>query len=98
MHTVVRTYSGKGATETIDLVISSKKDIKKLTRSVKGFIEYSVVRTEDGGFTITVSKNTKASDAITAIAKEWVLEHAAHLKAKPPEVMGGKVGLSIGAD
>jgi hypothetical protein len=98
MHTVVRTYSGKGAAETIDLVIASKKNIRKLMRSVKGFVEYSAIRTEDGGFTITVSKNSKASDAITAIAREWVLAHAAHLKAKPPTVMGGKVELSIGAD
>lgn len=98
MHIVVRTYSGKGAAETIDLVIASKKDIKKLMRSVRGFIEYSAVRTEDGGFTITVSKNSKASDAITAIAKKWVLEHAAHLKAKPPTAVGGKVELNFEAD
>ena len=98
MHTVVRTYSGKGAAETIDLVIASKKDIKKLMRSVKGFVEYSAVKTDDGGFTITVSKNKKASEAITAIAREWVLAHAADLKAKPPVIMEGKVELSFEAD
>lgn len=98
MHTVIRTYSGKGAAETIDLIIASKKDVKKLMRSVKGFVDYSAVRTEDGGFTITVSKNKKASEAITAAAREWVLANASHLKAKPPEVMGGKVELSFGAD
>jgi hypothetical protein len=98
MHTVVRTYSSKGAAETIDLMIKSKKDIKKLMRSIRGFVEYYAVRTEDGGFTITISKNKKASEAITAAAKEWVLANAADLKAKPPEVMGGKVGLNIGAE
>jgi hypothetical protein len=98
VHTVVRTYSGKGAAETIDLVIASKKEIKKLMRSVKGFVEYSAIRTEDGGFTITVSKNSKASDAITAIAKDWVLAHAAHLKARPPTVVGGTVELNFEAD
>lgn len=98
MHTVVRVYSGNGAAETMDLIIARKKDVKKLMRSVKGFVDYSAVKTEDGGFTITVSKNKKASEAITAAAKEWVLANASHLKAKPPEVMGGKVELNFGAD
>ena len=56
MHTVIRTYSGKGAAETIDLIIANKRDIKKLMHSVKGFVDYSVVKTEDGGFSVTVSK------------------------------------------
>lgn len=97
MHTVVRVYSGAGASETIDLIISSKKDIKKLMRSIKGFVDYSVIKTEDGGFSVTVSKNAKASKAITEAAREWVAANAAHLKAKPPKVMAGKVELSVDA-
>lgn len=97
MHTVVRTYSGKGAAETIDLIIARKKDIKKLMHSVKGFVDYSVVKTEDGGFSVTVSKNEKASEAITAAAREWIVANAAHLKAKPPKVVGGKVAMNVGA-
>lgn len=95
MHTVIRTYSGKGAVETIDLIIASKKDIKKIMRSVKGFISYSVIKTETGGFSVTVSKNEKASDAITQAAREWVLANAGHLKAKPPKIVGGVVALHI---
>ena len=97
MHTVVRTYSGKGAAETIDLIIANKKDVKKLMHSVKGFIDYSLVKTEDGGFSVTISKTEKASEAITAAAREWLVANAKHLKAKPPKVMGGKVGLNIDA-
>lgn len=97
MHTVIRTYTGKGAAETIDLIIAKKKDIKKLMHSVKGFVDYSVVKTEDGGFSVTVSKNEKASAAITAAAREWVAANASHLKAKAPKVMGGKVSLNVGA-
>ena len=97
MHTVIRTYSGKGAVETIDLIIASKRDIKKLIHSIKGFVSYSIVKTETGGFTVTVAKNEKSADAITAAAREWVVANAAHLKAKPPVVVGGKVSLSIAA-
>lgn len=95
MHIVVRTYSGKGAAETIDLVIARKKDIKKLMRSIKGFVDYSVVKTEDGGFTVTVSKTEKAAAAITDAARNWVLNNAADLKADPPKIVGGKVQLSV---
>ncbi len=95
MHTVIRTYSGQGAAETIDLIIASKKDVKKLMRGVKGFISYGVIKTETGGFTVTVAKNEKASDAITAAAREWVTANAADLKAKPPKIVGGKVALYI---
>jgi hypothetical protein len=46
---------------------------------------------------VTVSKTEKASEAITAAAREWVMANAKTLKAKPPKVMGGKVGLKVGA-
>ena len=87
MHTVVRIYSGKGAAETIDLIIANKKDVKKLMHSVKGFIDYTVVKTEGGGFSVTVSKTEKASEAITAAAAasgitipevDWFVPHQAN--------------------
>ena len=46
MHTVVRIYSGKGAAETIDLIIAKKRDVKKIMHAVKGFVDYSMVKTE----------------------------------------------------
>ena len=92
---VVRTYSGKGAAETIGLVIASKKDIKKLMRSVKVFVDYSVVKTEDGGFTVTVSKTEKAAATTTAVARDWILKNTSKLKADPPKAAGGEVYLSI---
>ena len=64
------TYSGKRAAETNDLIIARKRDLKRLMHTVKGFADYSVVKTEDGGFTITVSRSEKASDAITAAARD----------------------------
>lgn len=95
MHTVIRTYSGQDAVETIDLIIASKKDVKKLMRGVKGFIDYSVIKTERGGFTVTVAKNEKASEAITTAAREWIAAHAGELKPKAPKIMGGEVALHI---
>jgi len=91
MHTVIRTYTGKGAAETVDLIIANKREVRKIMHAVKGFVDYSLIKTEDGGFSVTVSKNEKASEAITAAAREWLLAR----KAKAPKVMAGKVSLSV---
>ena len=66
----MRTYSAKGAAETIDLIIEGKKDTKKLMRSVNGFVEYSDVKNEDGGFTVTVAKTEKAAATTTEVARD----------------------------
>ena len=97
MHTVIRIYSGKGAAETVDKIISSKRSVKALMHSVKGFVDYSIVKTEEGGFSVTVCKTEKASDAITALAREWVMTHAPQFKASPPKVLRGKVRLAVEA-
>ena len=76
MHTVVRIYSGKGAAETIDLIIANKKDVKKLMHSVKGFIDYSVVKTEDGGFQL-VAGGHKTLEAWALATKDSDLAKSA---------------------
>jgi hypothetical protein len=53
MHAVTRSYSGKGAKELIDVLEKNKADVEKLIRSIKGFVSYSLVRTHDGGFTVS---------------------------------------------
>lgn len=95
MHTVVRTYSGKGAAELIDLIIGNKAAIDALMKSVSGFVSYSVVNTGDGGFTVTVSQSEADSNEITAKARDWVAKNAAHIGANPPAVMGGSVAMQI---
>ena len=54
MHAVVRTYSGEGAKELFDLLEKRKSDVESLIRTVKGFVSYSLVRTADGGISVTV--------------------------------------------
>src|SRR3954451_19897408 len=57
MHAVIRTYSGQGAKELFDLLEQRKSDVERLIRSVKGFVSYSLVRTSDGGLTMTVCED-----------------------------------------
>jgi hypothetical protein len=55
MHTVVRSYFGKGAKELFDLLEKNQVDVEKTMRSVKGLVSYTLVRSEDGGFSVTVA-------------------------------------------
>ncbi len=57
MHAVVRTYSGQGAKELFDQIEQRKTEVEDLIRSVSGFQAYTLLRTDDGGVTVTVCKD-----------------------------------------
>ena len=62
MHAVVRTYSGQGAKELLDVLEKNKITIERLIREIKGFTSFSLVRTDDGGFTVSVFQDKSGTD------------------------------------
>ena len=54
MHAVVRTYSSAGAKKLFDVLEERKKDVEDLIRPIKGFVSYCLIRTADGGVSVTV--------------------------------------------
>ena len=54
MHAVVRTYSGKGAKELMDVLEKNKAEVERLIRAVQGFVSFSLVRTASGGCSVSV--------------------------------------------
>ncbi len=50
MHAVLRTYSGKGAKDLMDVLDKRKAEVERLIRGVEGFVSFSLVRTGSGGF------------------------------------------------
>ena len=72
MHAMVRNYSGKGAKEIIDAVEKNKSEVEKLFRGIKGFVSYSLVRTADGGFSISVFHDKAGTDESIRVAREWI--------------------------
>ncbi len=62
MHAVVRTYSGRGAKELFDPLEQHKAEIENLIRSVSGLQAYSLIRTDDGGVTVTVCQDKAVSE------------------------------------
>jgi len=89
MHTVIRSYSGSGATELFDLLEERKEEVESLIRAVTGLVSYSLVRTADGGVTVTVCQDKAGTDESLQLAREWIQEHGSNLSTSPPAVTQG---------
>jgi restriction endonuclease Mrr len=95
MYAVIRTYSGEGAKELFDLLEQRKSDVESLIRSVRGFVSYSLVRTGDGGISVTVCQNEAGADESVQKAKEWIGANASNIGASAPRVLEGPVSLHL---
>ena len=91
MHTVVRSYSGKGAAELLDLLATRKADVEREMRAVKGFVSYVLVRTSDGGFSVTTCQDKSGVDDSLKRAKDWIQKNAGSTGVAPPKVSEGSV-------
>ena len=91
MHAVIRKYSGHGASELFDLLEKNKSAVESTMRSVKGLVSYTIARTDNGGFSVTVCQDQASIDQSTKAARDWVAKNAAQLVAAAPEVLVGTV-------
>ena len=96
MHTVIRSYSGSAATALFDLLEARKEEVESLIRAVTGFVSYSLVRTADGGVSVTVCRDMAGTDESLQLAREWIQEHGANLDVSPPAVAEGSNILQLG--
>jgi hypothetical protein len=94
MYAVVRTYSGQGASELLDLLGQREEDVKALVTTVPGFINYAAVRTGDGGVTVTICEDKAGTDESSRRAAEWVKENAS-ATANPPAITEGNTVLQF---
>jgi hypothetical protein len=93
MHTVVRSFSGKGAKELFDLLEKNKADVEKTLRTVKGLVSYTLVRSTDGGFSVTVCNDKAGTDDSLQKARDWIAKNAASTGVAAPKVSEGSVVL-----
>jgi hypothetical protein len=89
MHTVIRNYSGSGATALFDTLEERKGEVESLMRAVTGLASYSLIRTADGGISVTVCQDKAGTDESLKLAKEWIQENGANLDLSPPTVAEG---------
>lgn len=95
MQAVLRKYSGKGAKELFDVLEKNTADLEKSLSPIQGFVSYTLVRSGDGGFSVTVCQDKAGIDQSVQVAKTWVAQNAANTGAAPPEVSAGDVVLHM---
>ena len=91
MQVVIREYAGKGAKELFDVLEKNKVDVESLLRTVKGLVSYTLARSGDGGFSVTVCEDQAGLDESTQKARDWVAKNAAHAGASAPRVSSATV-------
>lgn len=96
MYTVVRQYSGQGASQLFDELESKISEVERIIRGVSGLVSYSLVRTGDGGLTVTVCQDKAGTDESVRLAADWVKENIS-FEVNPPVISEGETPLHINA-
>jgi hypothetical protein len=94
MYAVVRTFSGPGAKALFDLLEIRKAEVDVAMRSVPGLVSYTLLRSGDGGVSVTVCHDKKGTDASVLVAREWVQQNLSGF-GWPPIVEEGAVLIHI---
>ena len=95
MHAVIKSYSGKGAKELSTILEKNKAEIEKLVRAIKGFVSYSLVRTHDGGFSVSVFQDKAGCDESMKVARDFIKKNASDTGVAAPTVSEGTVILQL---
>jgi hypothetical protein len=95
MHAVIRTYSGPSAKKLFDLLEERKREVESIIRPVKGFVSYSLLRTADGGASVTVCQDKAGTDESLRVARDWIQKNASSINASAPAVSEGSVILQL---
>jgi hypothetical protein len=93
MHAVIRHY--KGNTQLLDELARRTDEVEQLIRGVSGFVSYCLVRTGDGGFSVSVFEDRAGTDESNRLAADWIRQNAPHVAGSPPEVIEGEAILQF---
>jgi hypothetical protein len=88
MYVVIRSYSGQGATELLDLLGQREAEVRELIGGVPGFVTYAAFRTNEGGATVTVCQDKEGADESSRRAAGWVQENVTSA-VDPPKITEG---------
>lgn len=89
MYVTVRKYTG--ASDLIDVLVKNESEVRRLIREIDGFHAYYLVKTEDGGVSVSVFADQRGAEESNRVAADWIRANAAGVTATPPEVSAGEV-------
>lgn len=93
MHVTVRNY--RGSSDLIDLLVENEDTVRSLISGIDGFRAYYLVRTNDGGLSISVFDDESGAEESNRVAADWVRENASDVRTDPPEVSAGEVVIAL---
>lgn len=96
MHAVVRLYSGDGAKELFQLLEARKSEVEAVISAVTGFKSYTLIRTAEGGASVTVCADKQGVEESTKAAREWIVANAVNLNLAAPTIAAGEVIIAKG--
>ncbi len=92
MYAVIRNYSG--ASQIFDQLESKKDDVERVIRGVPGLVSYTLLRTTDGGVSVTVCQDKAGTDESVRVAAEWIKENITGA-TNPPTISEGNTILQL---
>jgi heme-degrading monooxygenase HmoA len=95
MHAVIRHY--KGNSQLMDELEKRTADIEELIRDVPGFVSYTLARSDDGGFSVSVFEDAAGTAESTRRAADFVKENAPNVAGSPPEIVEGETIMQFSA-
>ncbi|MFQ6029336.1 MAG: hypothetical protein ACE5Q6_17810 [Dehalococcoidia bacterium] len=96
MYTVVRQYSGPDATELFNALEGRKDEVEQVIRGVSGFVSYTLLKTSDGGISVTVCQDKAGTDESIQAAADWVRANVP-AAVTPPVISEGNTILQLNA-
>ena len=83
MHVVIRHY--KGSARLIDELVGRRQDVEELIRGVDGFVAYYLIKTADGGASISVFETDAGTTESVERAAAYIKENLEGVAAGPPK-------------
>jgi hypothetical protein len=93
MDVVIRHY--EGSSKLIDELVGRRKDVEELIRGVDGFVAYYLIKTANGGASISVFENEAGTAESTKRAAAFIKENLANVASGPPNVIEGQAVIHI---
>jgi hypothetical protein len=69
--------------------------VESLIRGIRGFVSYFLVRTDGGGFTVSVYQEKAGSEESIRVARDWIAKNAGGTGVAAPSISEGTVILQL---
>ena len=88
-YAVVRNY--KGASRLIDELQQRSDEVEGLIRAIPGFIHYVLVRSDDGGFSVSVYEDREGAEESVRQARDYVQKNLSDVGVAPEVLQGDAI-------